>query len=71
MKPPYKGASVWIENNDGTISSFHDRSKTLTLAEYLKFQVLQSQSGYGTITIVKPKPHEITNPSYIPYESKP
>lgn len=72
MEPRFKGCSIWIENDDHTFSLFDDRAKTFTAKEFKKFQALQSLGGYGTILIVKPKPHEITNPSYIPYkEPKP
>lgn len=70
MMTKLKSWSVWIENNDGNFSPFHDRQKTLTKVEFKKFLALQSQSGYGTITIVKPKSHEITNFRYVPYEDR-
>lgn len=66
QQPGYKGASIWIENDNGTVQRFDKPGTSLTAEEFKKLQALQPPD-YGFIVIVKPKPHEITNPSYVPY----
>lgn len=63
----FKGCSVWIENADGSVSDFDNRERTFTREEFEKFRMLQAPD-YGVIVIIKPKPEEITNPIYKPFE---